>query len=63
MRAGPCADDEPWGLPDDIARSELTDGETIYASEPEAIDMLKDGKLPGNTVVVRLADRLQIEKR
>ncbi|KQT69940.1 MULTISPECIES: malto-oligosyltrehalose trehalohydrolase [unclassified Aureimonas] len=56
-------DDEPWGLPEDIARSELTDGETIYASEPEAVDMLKDGRLPGYTVVVRLADRLQIEKR
>ncbi|KAB0679265.1 malto-oligosyltrehalose trehalohydrolase [Aureimonas leprariae] len=53
-------DDEPWGLPGTITSGERMEGRTIFTTSPEAEDSLRQGVLPGTSVVVRLAERLRI---
>ncbi len=54
-------DDEPWGLPEAITSPERLQGRTIFATSPAAEDeLLRNGVLPGTSVVVRLAERLRI---
>lgn len=47
-------DDEPWTVPTEVPHRDYDSGELVHAHPPEAADMLKDGVLPGPSVVVRL---------
>ncbi|MDE0921557.1 malto-oligosyltrehalose trehalohydrolase [Aurantimonas coralicida] len=47
-------DDEPWPIPDTVAKSDLTCGTLVHAYPKGADEQLKSGILPGTSVVFRL---------
>ena len=47
-------DEEPWSVPNDVARVDLGRGELIHSQPPAAAESLETGVLPGLSVVFRL---------
>ncbi|MBO0904428.1 malto-oligosyltrehalose trehalohydrolase [Jiella sonneratiae] len=47
-------DDEPWALPSDVVKSDLTCGDLLHSHPKDAAPMLETGCLPGPSVVFRI---------